>query len=99
MLNFNLPEKGLGLVSAPHFVYNFPIIYSTNQISLSDCLWFSRYWAICVLQLFANQAVTSQNLSYPYLGNQVVLLHDQKFKYLENEKSFSGEIKNFFHHF
>ena len=30
----------------------------THHISFSDCLYFSRYWAICVLQLFVNQAVT-----------------------------------------
>ena len=29
---------------------------------MSDCLYFLRYWAICVLQLFVNQAVTPQNL-------------------------------------
>ena len=31
-----------------------------NQIDrTSDCLYFLRYWAICVLRLFLNQAVTS----------------------------------------
>ena len=34
-------------------------ILLTDQISLPDCLYFLRYWAICVLQLFVNQAVTS----------------------------------------
>ena len=34
-------------------------ILLTDQISLSDCLHFSRYWAICILQLFVKQAVTS----------------------------------------
>ena len=64
MLNFNFSEKGLGLVSPPHFVDDQEKCFSsdillTDQISLSDCLHFSRYWAICVLQLFVNQAVTS----------------------------------------
>ena len=65
MLNINFSENGLGLVSLPHFVYDFPkkcfscYILLTDQISLSDGLYFSRYWAICVLQLFVNQAVTS----------------------------------------
>ena len=68
MLNFNFLEKGLGLVSPLHFVYDFSrkmfhILHSinllTDQISLADCLYFSRCWAICVLQLFVNQAVTS----------------------------------------
>ena len=70
MLIFNFPEKGLRLVFPPHFVYDFsrkmfPVLYYillTNQLSLSDCLYFSRYWAICVCVLFVNQAVTSQNL-------------------------------------
>ena len=65
MLNFNFPGKGLGLGSPSHFVDDFSrkivlmLHLLTNQISLSDYLYFSRYWAICVLQLFVNQAVTS----------------------------------------
>ena len=65
MLNFHFSEKSLGLVSAPRFVYDFPskmflmLILLTEQMSLSDYLYFLRYWAICVLQLFVNQAVTS----------------------------------------
>ena len=69
MLNLNL-DKGLGIVSPAHFVYDFStkmflipyiphIILLTDQISLSGCLYFLRYWAICVLQLFVNQVVTS----------------------------------------
>ena len=63
MLNFNFSEEGLGLVSPPHSLYDFSrkmffMFLLTDQISLSDCLYFSRYWAICVLQLFVNQAVT-----------------------------------------
>ena len=44
MLNFL--EKGLGLLSQPHFVYDFSRksdIVLTDQISLSDCLYFSKY--------------------------------------------------------
>ena len=66
MLNFNFSEKDLGLVSPPHFVYDFSrkvilMLHSilTDQVSLFDCLYFSRYWAICLLQLFVKQAVTS----------------------------------------
>ena len=63
MLNFNFPEKGLGLVSPPYFVSDFQekyfscYILLTDQMLLSDCLYLSRCWAICVLQLFINQAV------------------------------------------
>ena len=69
MLNFNFLERGLGLASPPHFVYDFSrkmflTLYSiyillTDQISFSDCLYFWRYWAMCILQLFVNQTVTS----------------------------------------
>ena len=68
MPNFNSSEKSLGVVSPPLFVYHFSrkmflmFVLLTDQISLSDCLYFSRYWEICVLQLFVNQAMTSQNL-------------------------------------
>ena len=34
-------------------------ILLTEQISLAGCLYFLRYWAICTLQLFVNQIVTS----------------------------------------
>ena len=65
MLNFDFLDKGLGIVSPAYFVYDFSTkmflnyILSTDQISLSGCLYVLRYWAICVLQLFVNQAVTS----------------------------------------
>ena len=35
-------------------------ILLTDQISLSSCLCFSRYWTICVLLLFVKQVVTSK---------------------------------------
>ena len=68
MLDFNFSEKGLGLVSPSHFAYIFEekcfscYTLLTDQISLLDCCYFLRHWAVCVLQLFVNQAVTSQNL-------------------------------------
>ena len=55
-------------------------ILLTEQTSLSDCPYFSRYWATCVLQLFVNLAMTSSNLKLTRLFNQVVLIHDQKVK-------------------
>ena len=61
MLNFEFLDKGLGIVSSAHFVYDFStkmflMFYTqTGQISLSGCLYFMRYWAISVLQLFVNQ--------------------------------------------
>ena len=65
MLNFDFSEKGLGIVYPPRFVYDFSrkiflfYILLIDQISLSGCLYFEKYWAICVLQLFINQVVTS----------------------------------------
>ena len=65
MPKFDFSEKGLGRVSSLNFVCDFPkkmfscYILLTDQISLSDCIYFSRYWGICVLQLFVNQAVMS----------------------------------------
>ena len=34
-------------------------ILSTDQISLSDWIYFLKYWRICVVQLFVSQVVTS----------------------------------------
>ena len=66
MLSFDFLEKGLGIVSEPHFVYDISkkkcfscYIQLTDQILLSDSLFFLRYWAICALQLFVSQVVTS----------------------------------------
>ena len=52
-------------------------ILLTDQVSLSDCFYFTRYLAICTLQLFVNQAVMSQHLKLTLFSNQAVLQHDQ----------------------
>ena len=61
MLDFGFLEKGLSIVSPPHFVYIIfwekcfsCYILLTDQISLPNCLYFLRYWSMCVLQLFVN---------------------------------------------
>ena len=68
MVNFDFLEKGLGLVSSPHVVYEFSrkmfhsfscYVLLINQISLSNCPYFLRYWAIYVLQFFVSQIVNS----------------------------------------
>ena len=66
MLNFEFSNKFQGLVSPPHFVYDFSkqksflcYILLTGEIQLPNYLYFLRYWAICALQLFVSQAVTS----------------------------------------
>ena len=68
MLNFYFLDKGLRIVSRAHFVYDFStkmflvLFLLTDQISLPGCLYFLRYWAICVLQLIINQVVTPKIL-------------------------------------
>ena len=57
MFNFNFAEKGLGLVSPPHFVYDFQekgfscYMLLADPIPLSDCFYFSKYWTIFVTEL------------------------------------------------
>ena len=64
-----------------------------------------KYCKICVLQLFINQVVKSQNLKLNLIiSNQAVFFYStkksrQKFKCLENEKRFEDEVKNIFHYF
>ena len=65
MLNFVFLEKGLGI--APHYTLSMIFLEQcfsyytllTDQILVPYCLYFLRYSAICVLQLFVNQVVTS----------------------------------------
>ena len=66
MLNFDFLEKGLGITSPSHFVYDFSknIYFScyallTDQMSLPDYVSFLRCWSIYVLQLFVNEIVAS----------------------------------------
>ena len=65
MLKLDFLDKGLGIVSPAHFVYDFSTkmflcyILLTDQLPLSGCLYFLRYWAICVLHSFVNQVVSS----------------------------------------
>ena len=55
MCNFDFLEKDLDKASPPHVVHycskqNFLSCYVliTDQILLSDCFYFLRYWAICI---------------------------------------------------
>ena len=62
MLNFDFLEKGLGIVSPAHFVYEkyfLCYILLIDQISFPDCFNFLSYWATCALQLLVNQVVMS----------------------------------------
>ena len=110
MLNFNFPEKCLGLASPPHFVYNFwrkmfPKLYSISWLNFI-------VWLSLLLETLSNMRITI--VCWPgcniikFETNFIFLIKSfccktkksrQKFKYLENEKSFWGEIKSTFHHF
>ena len=67
MVNFNFSEKGLGLVSPPHFVYHF--VYQrkcfscynllTDQIALSDAFPSQDIGQYVYYNCFVNQAVRS----------------------------------------
>ena len=75
MLNSYFSEKGLGQVCPLNFAYDFQEkcfsfdILLTDQVSLSDCFYFSRYWTICLLLLF------EINLTF-----LIKPIHDQKLK-------------------
>ena len=95
------------IVSPLHFAYDFLrkffscYILLTDPISLSDCLYFLRYWTNCVLQLFVSQFVTSKifEINLIFLIKPFSYMTEksrQKFKYLENKKSFKEEIKSIF---
>ena len=54
-LNFDFSDKGLGIISAAHFLCmifqqkcSSCYILLTDQISLPGCLYFLRYWAMCI---------------------------------------------------
>ena len=58
MLNYDFLEKGLAIVSQPHFVHDFSrktfscFYLLTGQISLSDCLYFLKYGLYVYCNLF-----------------------------------------------
>ena len=57
MLSYDFLENSLGIASPPYSVYDFSgkmflVFYSINCLNfIISCLYFLRYWAICVLQL------------------------------------------------
>ena len=107
ILNFDFLDKGLGIVSSAHFVYDFstklfPFLYSINWPTFIP-------WLPLLLQILGNMSIAI--VCYPgcdVMAFEINLtfliesffLHDQKvwqkLKYLENEKSFWGEIKSVF---
>ena len=107
MLNFDFLRKGLGIVSPPHFVYGwsrkmFFVLYSINwpnflaRLSLLLEILVNMCVAIvCLPGWDVNNFevdLTFPTKSFFYMAKT----SRQKFKYLENEKSFKGERKSFF---
>ena len=61
-----------------------------EYISSFDCLYALRFLAICVLQLFVSQIVTSQifKSTLTFLSRCFPKNSGQKFKYLKNKQTF-----------
>ena len=109
ILNFECSEKGLRLVSPPHFVYDFSrkiflMFYVTNWPNFI-------VWLTILLKIMHNMWITivcepgcdvinfEINLIFLIkLFSYMIKKSKQKFEYLENEKSSWNEIKSIFHH-
>ena len=87
-LNFNFSEKGLGLVSPPHFMYDFPrkLFFMLHSINCPNFIvWFPLLLVIldnmCILDNCLLTRLWRHKISnWPCLSYQTVLLHDQKVK-------------------
>ena len=94
MLNFDFLEKSLGVVIPPHFLYVFRekcfscYILSTDQISLFGCLYFLRYWAMCVIAIVCFPGCDVINFGINLIFPIKAFLYLTKFTYLENKNSF-----------
>ena len=110
LLIFNFFEKGLWLVSPPHFVNDFSgkMFLILHYIKLPNFI----VWLPLLLEILGNICISI--VCWPgcevikFEINLIFLIKPfwymnkksgQKLKYLENEKSFWGEIKNIFHYF
>ena len=110
MLNFDFLEKGLGIVAPPYFVNNFSrkmflMLYSINWPNV--IVWWPLLFEILdnmriAIVCFPGCDVLNFEINPIFLIKPFYYLTKmlrQKFKYLENKKSFWGEIKSNFHHF
>ena len=76
--NFDVLEKSIEIVSPLHSVLDFlkekyfpSYILLTTQVSLVFCLYFLRYWAICVLWFLISSLLRHEFWNQLYLSNQV----------------------------
>ena len=99
MLNFELFEKSLEIVSPSHFVYDFSrkifltlYISLTDQILLPDCLFCSSYWTIFIsIVCFPGCDVIIFETKLIFLIKPFFYMTEksrQKLKYVDNEKNF-----------
>ena len=109
-VNLNISEKGLGLVSQAHFVYDFSrkMFLMLHSINWENFI----VWLLLLLEILGNTCI--KIVCWPCCDfikfeiNLIFLIRPfwymtkksrQKLKYLENKRSFWGEIKSIFHHF
>ena len=110
MLNFDFLEKGLGIVAPPYFVNNFSrkmflMLYSINWPNV--IVWWPLLFEILdnmriAIVCFPGCDVLNFEINPIFLIKPFYYLTKmlrQKFKYLENKKSFWGEIKSIYYHF
>ena len=110
MLNFNFSEKGLGLFFPPHFLYDFSrkIFLMLHSINLPNFI----VWLPLLLKILDNMCITIiywpscdvikfeiNSIFYIKQFCYMTKRSRKKLKYLENKKSFWGEIKSIFHNF
>ena len=110
MPNFDFLEKDLGLVFPPHFVYDFSskmflMLYSINRPNFVVCLplLFEILDNMCIaIAYFPGCDVINLKINLIFLIKLFLCMTEnsrQKFEYLENKKSFQGEIKSILYHF
>ena len=107
MLNFYFLDNDLGIISSTYFVYDFSrrMLYSVKWQNFIA-------WLPLLLEVLGNMSIAiicfpgcdviNFEINIIFLIKPVFYLtrkSRQKFKYLENKKSFYVEIKSIFHHF
>ena len=107
MLNFDFLEKGLGIVSPQHFVYDvsrkmFLILYSINWpnflVWLSLLLEILGNICIAIVRFQGFDAINFEiNLIF-LIKSFFCMTEKSRQIYLDNERKLHGEIKNNFHH-
>ena len=103
MLNFDFLEKDLGIVYPQH-VQMFLMLYSPNWPNFI-------VWLLLLLEILGNMCMAivfapdsdvinfKINLSFLIKPFYLIKKSRWKFKYLEIEKNFQGEMKSIFHNF